>query len=645
MNRSRARASSVLAAVALLLALVPAYPARAQGRVPTFWFAGTRLIFERAAALDGDVAVAVRDAGLARFLARLGATASYQPQQRYVVVTAADRRTIVFTIGTAQYTAAGVAARAAFAPFLDGGDAVLPLYALARALYVEPVPDAGDTVLQPQIGALDITSDGGRTVVTVRGATSLAYVRRVETPEHLELAFIGIGSTLAGTRPAGTGTLTVVTGGAPRSPATVVTLDFPRGATHESLVPASPYEVGVAFTPAGAVAAASPVASATPASTAGGATPGPGEPADAAVPAPTPGVRPVVTAVALAPSADGLQIHIAVTGAAVYEWHRLADQRWYVDIKGATLTDAGRDEHPPVAAVESVRIRQTGTVDAPFVRVAMTLRGDRRVDVAANSEGLSVEVVNADAGGGARIGTGRVGVAVAVPDVTPVPPDPGSYVPPGAVLGPPVPGSRIIVIDPGHGGGDQGTAHNGLVEKTITLDIARRLRTMLLAAGWTVRMTRDADVDPVTPENLAAMRADGKPNADDRAYLQTRCDVANNAGARMFISIHVNYSANPDVNGSTFYWYKPQDLAFAKALERSVIAAANTNDLGARHDNLYVIRHTTMPAVLVETAFISNPGDAHLLGSPPFLNAVAQGIANGVKAFAGAPAASSQDDQ
>ena len=122
-------------------------------------------------------------------------------------------------------------------------------------------------------------------------------------------------------------------------------------------------------------------------------------------------------------------------------------------------------------------------------------------------------------------------------------------------------GSRIIVLDPGHGGSDFGTAHNGLVEKTITIDIARRLRTLLTAAGWIVRMTRDSDIDPVSQANLAAMKADGKPNPSDRAYLQTRDDVANDVNARMFISIHVNYSDSPSVNGTTFYWYKPRRSA------------------------------------------------------------------------------------
>ena len=196
----------------------------------------------------------------------------------------------------------------------------------------------------------------------------------------------------------------------------------------------------------------------------------------------------------------------------------------------------------------------------------------------------------------------------------------------------------MIVIDPGHGGGDSGTAHNGLVEKTLTLDIAQRLKALLVGQGWTVRMTRETDIDPVSPDTLARMHADGKPNADDRAYLQTRCDVANNLGARMFISIHINSAPNDSARGSTVYWYKPHDAPLAQAMEKNLVALAGTQDDGTRHENFYVVRHTSMPAVLVETAFVTNLGDVALLRQSSFLQNVAQGIANGVKAYAGSPA-------
>jgi len=202
------------------------------------------------------------------------------------------------------------------------------------------------------------------------------------------------------------------------------------------------------------------------------------------------------------------------------------------------------------------------------------------------------------------------------------------------LAGPPPRHPRIIVLDPGHGGGDMGTAHNGLVEKLITLDISRRVRTLLVAQGWTVKMTRDSDIDPYNPALLPAMQTDGLPNASDRAYLQTRCNVANDVDARVFVSIHVNYSPSTSPSGTTFYYTKPQDVALAQALERAVIPAAGTADDGVVHANYYVTKHTTMPAVLIETAFISNPGDAAKLADPAWLSAIARGIASGIDAYA-----------
>jgi N-acetylmuramoyl-L-alanine amidase len=669
MNRLRVRVFSALAALAVALAgFVPA-GAQETG-TPTFWFAGTRLIFERAIPLDGDVAVSIRDSGLQRFLARLGATIAYQPQQRYVVVTAADHRTITFTVGSAQYLAGNVTARATFAPFVDGSEPIVPLYALAHALYVEPVAGAGETVLQPQIGALDIRTQAGRTTVVIRGATALAYVKRVDTPTHVEFAFGGVASTLSGTRKIGAGaTATITSGGPARNPSTIIAFDAPRGLAYELDPAASPYEVALTVSDAGSAVAANPPAApvtnpaytAPPSTVAVPSTPaytpppppvltGTGPPS--AVPAvgdvtPSPASTgpAVVTAVTLQPLGDGLTIHVAMQGTAAYDWHRLADQRWYVDIHDAQLTDAGRDEHPSIAAVDSVRIRQIGTTDVPVVRIAITLRGEKQIDIDPAADGLTIAASNVDAIAAARTGSGRIGSAAIGDSNVPAPvalETPAALATPWKFGN----GSRIIVIDPGHGGDDYGTAHNGLVEKTLTIDMARRLRALLVAAGWTVLMTRDSDIDPVSQANLAAMKADGRPNPSDRAYLQTRCDVANNVNARMFISIHVNYSPSTSVSGSTFYWYKPEDQLLAQTLEHAVIPVAGTTDDGAQHENLYVVRHATMPAVLIETAFISNPHDVELLRTPAFLQSMAQGIANGVKAYAGKPPSqTSQADQ
>jgi len=650
MNRSPAhRSDRAFAALACLSLVLGPLAARGQERASPLWFQGTRLIFSHAVPLADDLAVPTRDPGMRHFLERLGATVSYDPQQRYVVVTSEDRRSIVFTLGDPTYAIGGVRARAPFAPRADGDDVDLPFFTLARALYVEPLVDGGETVLQPRIGALDVRTDGPHTSVSVTGAMPLVTDGQHDSPERLQLAFVGQGSALGPLRDAlgpAVSTIDVAVGGTARVPTTTLTIAGTPGSTHRIVSGPAPDTLIIVFdapsSGAVAVARTPPTPPPLPAEVGpiGSAlTPPPSaEPGPTAAP-PIVAGRATVTDLEIAPGADdALSVQVTLSGAVPYTWHRLPDHRWYVDLAEATLTGPGREEHPSFGAVQSVRVAQIGGDDAPAVRIAFTMSADQQVDLAPSASGLTITVSTAPATDLLRAGSGQTGGAPLVASSVMPGPEPTPSAPSG-------PGSRIIVIDPGHGGDDHGTEHNGLSEKAITLDIADRLRALLLAQGWNVRMTRETDVDPVTAANLARMRADGVANPTDRAYLQTRCDVANDVNARLFISIHVNSAPISSARGTTFYWYKPQDLPFAQALEKSVIPAAATQDDGTRHENFYVVRHTTMPAVLIETAFITNLEDVGLLRQPAFLQRLAQGIANGVKAYAGSPAANAVSQQ
>ncbi|MBD5654763.1 MAG: N-acetylmuramoyl-L-alanine amidase, partial [Candidatus Eremiobacteraeota bacterium] len=225
-------------------------------------------------------------------------------------------------------------------------------------------------------------------------------------------------------------------------------------------------------------------------------------------------------------------------------------------------------------------------------------------------------------------GDGSVAASLATPPpnaVLPVPfaqatPDPTST----WKFAPPVSGNgKLIVLDPGHGGSDFGAMHNGLVEKDLNLDISRRLRTLLIARGWQVKMTRDTDVDVYQPNDSA------------RDELQARDDVANAAGARMLISVHSNAFTTSALSGTTTYYYKADSYALAGAVHARLSASLPTKDDGVRKENFYVIHHATMPAILIETAFLSNPSDAALLHSPAFLQKIASCIADGVGDYAG----------
>lgn len=166
-------------------------------------------------------------------------------------------------------------------------------------------------------------------------------------------------------------------------------------------------------------------------------------------------------------------------------------------------------------------------------------------------------------------------------------------------------GNNIIVIDPGHGGSDPGACNGamGLREKDITLDIAKQMASILTKHGWKVYLTRYRDTDLTYP---------GSPDRDE---LQARCDVANRLNASLFISIHCNASVSRNLKGSSYHWYKKKDKSPAIYLSGSLGQNIGTQDKGIRRDQFYVLSHCKVPAVLVETAFISNAHDAQLLAS------------------------------
>jgi N-acetylmuramoyl-L-alanine amidase len=173
-----------------------------------------------------------------------------------------------------------------------------------------------------------------------------------------------------------------------------------------------------------------------------------------------------------------------------------------------------------------------------------------------------------------------------------------------------------ICIDPGHGGYDPGAVGNGLQEKDITLKLALKTRD-LLENSCNVILTRDSD----------------NTVWDSSNDLQTRCDIANNAGADYFISIHVNSGG-----GSGFENYygnnASQHSIYLAGLMHDNVAAFYSSkgfaDRGLKAAHLWVLRRTNMPATLLENLFIDNPTDASFLAQEGNLNDIAFAIANAV---------------
>ena len=173
-----------------------------------------------------------------------------------------------------------------------------------------------------------------------------------------------------------------------------------------------------------------------------------------------------------------------------------------------------------------------------------------------------------------------------------------------------------ICIDPGHGGDDPGLQAFGITEKNVNLDIAFKLKQLLEHNGTGVVLTRDKD------ETLEPAE---------------RVERINQSGADYTISIHCNGGPVSAKGVETVYGHNAQtgkELAESILREISNLGIARRrayNKLNAkREDYSFVIREAQMTAVLVETAFITNPSDNHLLSRNPFRKKIANAIATGI---------------
>lgn len=174
-----------------------------------------------------------------------------------------------------------------------------------------------------------------------------------------------------------------------------------------------------------------------------------------------------------------------------------------------------------------------------------------------------------------------------------------------------------IVLDPGHGGSDPGAVGpRRNREADVSLAVCMLLKQELAAQSHSVILTRDTDRDVAGPGVSASLE------------LQSRCDIANRSGADLFLSVHCNAFANPAAHG-TETWYYSAGASLAAAVQRR-LAALGLMDRGIKQGNLYVLKHTAMPAVLAEIAFISNPAEETLLMNEGFLRAVARALAQGI---------------
>lgn len=186
---------------------------------------------------------------------------------------------------------------------------------------------------------------------------------------------------------------------------------------------------------------------------------------------------------------------------------------------------------------------------------------------------------------------------------------------------------KTIVLDPGHGGSDPGAiGPTGLQEKQVTLPIAEYLKSILEAKGAKVILTRTTDVDVYGP------------HASGVDELQARVNVANGNRADAFISIHINSFSNPNVGGIATYYFDGSDQSkkLASAVQGQIAEHSGFNgDRGIQPGNLYVLRHSLMPSILVELGFISNPKEEEHLKEMSTRQEFANELAKGLELYFG----------
>ena len=183
-----------------------------------------------------------------------------------------------------------------------------------------------------------------------------------------------------------------------------------------------------------------------------------------------------------------------------------------------------------------------------------------------------------------------------------------------------------IYIDQGHNpsGFNTGAEGNGYFEQDITYEIGRRLYNLLLAnPEFEPRLSRP------TPETVLG--------TNNSSSLVERVNQANGWGADIFLSLHNNASENPRATGNEALVYSPESsVAIAlgeNILEQLTLTTGLRNRGIVYRPGLYVLKKTTMPAVLVEMGFITNPDDADLLANSPYL--FATGVYRGILKYYG----------
>lgn len=172
-----------------------------------------------------------------------------------------------------------------------------------------------------------------------------------------------------------------------------------------------------------------------------------------------------------------------------------------------------------------------------------------------------------------------------------------------------------ICIDPGHGGKDPGAVSGGVQEKDINLAIALKLASKLIGTGHKTILSR---------------------RTDRFVALWDRAVHANDMEADIFVSIHNNAAGNTEAQGTETLYYPGSDQGekLASLVQKELVKKLQRQDRGIKPRNkLIVLKCTSMPAILVECGFLTNPTERKLLQDEGFQQLAAEAIAGGIEKY------------
>lgn len=169
---------------------------------------------------------------------------------------------------------------------------------------------------------------------------------------------------------------------------------------------------------------------------------------------------------------------------------------------------------------------------------------------------------------------------------------------------------KVIVIDPGHGGKDNGAEVNNVLEDEINLSIAKILYQKLFDQGCIAHITRVGDYD------LAPLDSPTRKMKD----LKRRTQFINEVNADLFISIHLNIYEQSNVNGIQVFYqeYKDESKKLAKLMQNEFNKNINTKDKKSKIGDYYLLNNTYPIGVLIECGFLSNDEERQKLLSKEY---------------------------